>query len=134
MPSELQVSPSVEQLPARPWHVPLLHSLLQQPTLEVQVPPAPVHTDAVEQVSEVGSQKSEQHWLDSAHVAPAALHSLGPLHRMTPSTSASQCPSQHCEPDVQVSPVSSHEEAGTSHRPFTQLSEQQSVFSVQVFA
>jgi hypothetical protein len=39
--------------------------------------------------------------------------------------------SQHWLFDVQVSPVSRHEEAGTSHLLLTQLSEQQSVFLVQ---
>ena len=42
--------------------------------------------------------------------------------------------SQHWLLAVQVSPVSRHEDAGTSHLLLTQLSEQQSVGLVQAFA
>jgi hypothetical protein len=42
--------------------------------------------------------------------------------------------SQHWLFDVQVSPVSKHEDAGTSHLLLTQLSEQQSVGLVQALA
>lgn len=65
---------------------------------------------------------------------PADLHSFGPLHRMTPSASWSQWLSQQSLLAVQVSPVSLHVDAGTSHLLFTQLSEQQSVFLVHAFA
>jgi hypothetical protein len=133
LPPELQVSPSDAQLPPSEVQVPL-HALLQHSVFEVQAVPAGRHTDAVEHVLDAGSQNREQHSLDSAHVAPADLHSFGPLHRMTPSASASQCLSQHWLFDVQVSPVSRHEDAGTSHLLLTQLSEQQSVFLVQALA
>lgn len=53
---------------------------------------------------------------------------------MTPSTSLSQWLSQHWLLAVQVSPVSLHEDAGTSHLLLTQLSEQQSPFLVHAFA
>jgi hypothetical protein len=68
-------------------HLPLAQSLPQHAVLEVHEPPATVHFEAVEHVFASGSQKSEQHSLDSAQVAPADLHSFGPLHRFTPSTS-----------------------------------------------
>jgi hypothetical protein len=89
LPPELQISPRLAQLPPSDVQVPL-HSLLQHSVFEVQAVPAGRHMDAVEHVLLVGSQKSEQHSLDSAHVAPADLHSFGPLQRMTPSASASQ--------------------------------------------
>jgi hypothetical protein len=89
LPPELQVSPSDAQLPPSDVQVPL-HSLLQHSVAEVQAVPAGKHTDAVEHVLDVGSQKSEQHSLDSAQDVPADLHWFGPLHRMTPSGSASQ--------------------------------------------
>jgi hypothetical protein len=133
LPPELQVSPRVAQLPPSEVHVPL-HSLLQHSVFEVQAPPAGMHTVAVEHLLVAGSQKSEQHSLDAAHVAPTDLHSFGPLHRMTPSASKSQWLSQHWLLEVHVSPVSRHEDAGTSHLLLTQLSEQQSVFLVHAFA
>ncbi len=57
---------------------------------------------------------------------------FGPLQRLTPSTSTSHLLSQQSLFALQVSPVSLHDDAGTSHRPLTQLSEQQSVFFVHV--
>jgi hypothetical protein len=89
LPPELQTSPSVAQLPPSPVQVPL-HSLLQHSVFEVQAVPDGRQMVAVEHVFAAGSQKSEQHSLDSAHVAPADLHWFGPLQRMTPSASASQ--------------------------------------------
>jgi hypothetical protein len=133
LPPELQTSPRVEQLPPSEVHVPL-HSLLQHSVFDVQAVPAGRHTVAVEHVLVPGSQKREQHSLDSAHVAPTDLHSFGPLHRMTPSASLSQRLSQHWLFAVHVSPVSRHEDAGTSHLLLTQLSEQQSVFMVHALA
>lgn len=56
LPPELHVSPSVEQLPLSSEHVPALHSLLQHCVFEVQVPPPTVQAEAVEHVSERGSQ------------------------------------------------------------------------------
>jgi hypothetical protein len=105
----------------------LTHELPQHSALEVQLPPASTQIEAVEHLSEAGSQKSEQHSVDSAHVAPTDLHSFGPLQRFLPSTSWSQWLSQQSLFCVQVSPVGLHDVAGTSHRPFTQLPEQQSV-------
>jgi hypothetical protein len=81
------VSPRVAQLDPVFTQVLLAQSLPQHATLDVQLPPARVHVLAAEHVSEDGSQYSEQHSLDSAHVAPAALHWLGPVQRFTPSMS-----------------------------------------------
>lgn len=55
LPPELQVSPSVEQLPPMAVQVPL-HSLLQHWVLEVHAPPAVVQSEAVEHVFVAGSQ------------------------------------------------------------------------------
>ncbi len=63
-------------------------------------------------------------------MAPADLHSFGPLHRRTPSTSWSQWPEQQSAFAVQSSPVTLQELAGTSQVPLTQLSEQHCVFCV----
>jgi hypothetical protein len=128
LPSELQTSPSVEQLPPSDWQVlPAPQSLLQHCVLEVHAPPPGVHCFAVEHMVVCGSQYSEQHSLDSAQVAPAALHWFGPVQRSWPSTSWSQRPLQHWLPVVQELPVGRHDVAGTSHRPLLQWSEQQSV-------
>jgi hypothetical protein len=126
-------SPRLVHDPPRPAQDPFTHSLLQQAVLDVHERPAAVHVDAVEHLLVAGSQKSEQHSLDSPHVAPAALHWFGPLQRFTPSTSTSQWLSQQSPSCVQVSPVGLHDVAGTSQRPFTQLSEQQSVSFVQLW-
>ena len=91
LPPDEHVSPSVVQLPPSPVQWPPVHSLLQHWAAEVHAPPAMAHVVAVEQWSVSGSQESEQHSLDSAHVTPADLHSFGPLQRFTPSTSWSQC-------------------------------------------
>jgi hypothetical protein len=63
-------------------------------------------------------------------VAFAALHWFGPLQRRAPSTSVSQCFAQQSLLEEHVSPVTLQALAGTSHLPFTQLSEQQSVLCV----
>jgi hypothetical protein len=63
-------------------------------------------------------------------VAPLREHWFGPLQRFEPSTSSSQCVEQHWLSLPQDSPVRTQEPAGTSHFPFTQLSEQQSVLWV----
>jgi hypothetical protein len=42
--------------------------------LEVQAPPATVQADAVEHSDVAGSQKSEQHSVDSAQAVPTVLH------------------------------------------------------------
>jgi hypothetical protein len=64
---------------------------------------------------------------------PVALHCCGPLQRLLPSTSWSQWFEQQSVSAEQVSPVRTHDPAGTSHLPFTQLSVQQSVLRVQVW-
>lgn len=124
------VSPSVAQVALWFWQTLPVHTFPQHWMFDVQAPPPATHVLAAEQVRDCGSQKSEQHSLDSAHVAPEVLHWLGPLQRFTPSTSWSHACEQQSEPVVQVSPVRLQELAGTSHRPLTQLSEQQSVLRV----
>jgi hypothetical protein len=78
-----------------------------------------------------GSQYVEQQLSLHVQLAPADLHSLASLQRFTPSTSTSQCPEQQSEFEAHASFVSLHDDAGTLQVPFTQLSEQQSVFLVQ---
>jgi hypothetical protein len=84
------VSPRVAQLdPVFTQAVPE-QSLLQHAAPDVQPPPEVTQVWAVEQPCVVGLQYKEQHSLDSAHVAPAALHWFGPVQRLTPSMSWSQ--------------------------------------------
>jgi hypothetical protein len=57
LPSELQTSPSVAQLPPSDTHVlPAPQSLLQHCVLEAHEPPPGVHFAAVEHVCACGSQ------------------------------------------------------------------------------
>jgi hypothetical protein len=126
----LQASPRVEQLPAGFWHVPE-QTLPQHWLFELQALPAVLQVEEVEQWP-VLSQSSEQHCAAMVHAAPTERHWFGPLHRFVPSTSTSQCLEQQSASAAQTWPVGLHDEAGTSHLPFTQLSEQQSVFLAQL--
>jgi hypothetical protein len=76
---------------------------------------------------------SEQQSAARAHALPIALHSPGDAQRLMPSTSAAQSALQQSLFTEQVSPTSLHADAGTSHLPSTQLSEQQSVLTAHVW-
>lgn len=83
----LQSSPRITQFPPAAAQVPFVQTLSQHCTFDVQAWPDMAQVEAVEHLRVAGSQKSEQHSLDSAQVAPAALHWFGPLQRSLPSMS-----------------------------------------------
>jgi hypothetical protein len=83
----LHISPSTTHVPFGSTHTPPVQALPQHWTFDVHAPPAMVHVLVVPHVRVAGSQKSEQHSLDSAQPVPAGLHWFGPLQRFLPSMS-----------------------------------------------
>jgi hypothetical protein len=121
-------SPSVPQLPCVVSVQTLATQLLSQHCgLDVHA------LVAGEQVGDAAhtplAQASEQQSAARAQPWPIALHSPGEAQRLTPSTSRAQSALQQSPFTEQVSPTRRQAEAGTSHLPPTQLSEQQSVLT-----
>jgi hypothetical protein len=129
-PSVLQPLPRVTQVPPPPGGEQLS---LQHCALVVQLPPACVQLPVVEQ--RPPTQLSEQQSAACAQAAPGGLHSLVSMQRKTPPGSFSHNPEQHAGEllGVHRSPTSLQALAGCSHLPLTQLSEQQSVLTLQVW-
>jgi hypothetical protein len=131
-PDELQASPSsVHEL--APEQTPETHALPQHCALDVHETPFDLQWPALEHAPLVASQYSEQHELAALQLVPSDLHWLVTEQRFLPSTSTSQCPEQHSASAAQASLPSLHDEAGTEQIPLTQLSEQQSVFLLQLW-
>jgi hypothetical protein len=127
----VQTSPSVPQLPfgAVAAHLPPTQWLLQQSLLTLHACRFSAHAGALAHTPP--TQASEQQSAAALHVLPAARHSPGVAQRLTPSIMSEHWLEQHALFELQVSPTSAHADAGWSHLPATQLSEQQSVLSAQ---
>jgi len=123
-----QISPSVPQLPLTVLvHLLPTQLLLQHCAFDVHASVATVQVG--EAAHEPLTHASEQQSAARVQPLPTALHSPGDAQRLTPSTSCAQRALQQSALTEQFSPTSLHADAGTSHLPATQLSEQQSVLT-----